>query len=149
MLRVCRASLNICVWGVHSSKSGGCQLAVRCLIGRGGRSESIAPVRLNYWPQELTPRYPISSSNSPPRSQLFHRNNARPPWSCPICDSNLVGNFVLKPTCNAVPKHLEILTNKLKNVLNAIWTICSEMVNIEFSQICQVYRTSAFIVLSS
>ena len=92
----------------HSSMSGCCRLALRCLIGRGGRSESIAPVRLNYWPQELTPRYPISSnshkkknllqlSSSATLLQLFRRNNARPPSSCPICDWNLIEKSNIYP----------------------------------------------------
>ena len=45
-----------------------------CLIGRRGRSESIARVRLNYQPQELTgPRYPILSNSSPRRTTFAQK----------------------------------------------------------------------------
>ena len=45
-----------------------------CLIGRRGRSESIARVRLNYQPQELTgPRYPILSNSSPHRTTFAQK----------------------------------------------------------------------------
>ena len=44
------------------------------LIGRRGRSESIARVRLNYQPQELTgPRYPILSNSSPRRTTFAQK----------------------------------------------------------------------------
>ena len=45
-----------------------------CLIGRRGRSESIARVRLNYQPQEVTgPRYPILSNSSPRRTTFAQK----------------------------------------------------------------------------
>ena len=45
-----------------------------CLIGRRGRSESIARVRLNYQPQEVTGlRYPILPNSSPRRTTFAQK----------------------------------------------------------------------------